>query len=147
MHDLSRGKSIIVFRLPLHMEAAKKAKRGRLTQWYVKKLEYFINHRKRAMLASLGMGNGSLKVGIHADAPAAHLRLESFAKYSVQTGLSADGAQHRFALRLTRHFFCGVADSQTMVIGKTRAFPASLLYPTNNLTAAIAADMPGRDAK
>ncbi|MET0017623.1 efflux RND transporter permease subunit [Oscillibacter sp.] len=37
------------------MEAAKKAKRGRLTQWYVKKLEYFINHRKRAMLASLGM--------------------------------------------------------------------------------------------
>ncbi len=37
------------------MEAAKKAKRGRLTDWYVKKLEYFINHRKRAMLASLGM--------------------------------------------------------------------------------------------
>jgi len=37
------------------MEAAKKAKRGRLTEWYVKKLEYFINHRKRAMLASLGM--------------------------------------------------------------------------------------------
>ena len=28
-----------------------------------------------------------------------------------------------------------------MVIGKTRAFPAGLLSPTNNLTAAIAADM------
>ena len=28
-----------------------------------------------------------------------------------------------------------------MVIGKTRAFPKGILYPTNNLTAAIAADM------
>ena len=30
-----------------------------------------------------------------------------------------------------------------MVIGKMRAFPSSLLAPTNNLTAAIAADMGG----
>jgi len=37
------------------MEAAKKAKSGRLMSWYVKRLEYFITHRKRAMLASLGM--------------------------------------------------------------------------------------------
>jgi len=28
-----------------------------------------------------------------------------------------------------------------MVIGKTRAFPKNILSPTNNLTAAIAADM------
>ena len=37
------------------MEAAKKAKGGRLMNWYVKRLKYFIDHRKRAMLASLGM--------------------------------------------------------------------------------------------
>ncbi|WP_312280905.1 efflux RND transporter permease subunit [Oscillibacter sp.] len=37
------------------MEAAKKPKRNRLTDWYVKKLDYFIHHRKRAMLATLAM--------------------------------------------------------------------------------------------
>jgi HAE1 family hydrophobic/amphiphilic exporter-1 len=37
------------------MEAAKKAKGSRLTDWYVKKLDYFIHHRKRAMLATLAM--------------------------------------------------------------------------------------------
>lgn len=37
------------------METAKKAKGGRLMNWYLKRLEYFITHRKRAMLASLGM--------------------------------------------------------------------------------------------
>ena len=63
------------------------------------------------------MGNRSLKIGIHADAPAVHLRLESFAKYSVQTGLSADGAQHRFSLSLTQRLLCGVADSQAMPDG------------------------------
>ncbi|MCI2106556.1 MAG: phosphate ABC transporter permease subunit PstC [Intestinimonas sp.] len=35
----------------------------------------------------------------------------------------------------------GEALAVAMVIGKTRAFPANLLSPTNNLTAAIAADM------
>ena len=37
------------------MEAAKAKKSGRLMSWYVKKLDYFIHHRKRAMLASLAM--------------------------------------------------------------------------------------------
>lgn len=37
------------------MVAAKEAKRGRLMGWYVKKLQYFITHRRRAMLATLGM--------------------------------------------------------------------------------------------
>lgn len=37
------------------MEAAKKTKRGRLADWYVGRLNYFIHHRKQAMLASLGM--------------------------------------------------------------------------------------------
>lgn len=35
----------------------------------------------------------------------------------------------------------GEALAVAMVIGKTRAFPKSLLYPTNNLTAAISSDM------
>ncbi|MDK2868317.1 MAG: phosphate transport system permease protein [Clostridiales bacterium] len=42
-------------------------------------------------------------------------------------------------LGLARAF--GEALAVAMVIGKTRAFPADLLSPTNNLTAAIAADM------
>lgn len=42
-------------------------------------------------------------------------------------------------LGLSRAF--GEALAVAMVIGKTRAFPSSLLSPTNNLTAAIAADM------
>ncbi len=42
-------------------------------------------------------------------------------------------------LGLARAF--GEALAVAMVIGKTRAFPASLLSPTNNLTAAIASDM------
>ncbi|WP_369281908.1 efflux RND transporter permease subunit [Oscillibacter sp. GMB15532] len=37
------------------MEAAKKAKSTRLSDWYVKKLDYYIHHRKRAMLATLAM--------------------------------------------------------------------------------------------
>jgi phosphate transport system permease protein len=40
---------------------------------------------------------------------------------------------------LSRAF--GEALAVAMVIGKTRAFPKGILYPTNNLTAAIAADM------
>jgi phosphate transport system permease protein len=35
----------------------------------------------------------------------------------------------------------GEALAVAMVIGKTRSFPANILSPTNNLTAAIAADM------
>ena len=42
-------------------------------------------------------------------------------------------------LGLARAF--GEALAVAMVIGKTRAFPKGILYPTNNLTAAIAADM------
>ncbi len=42
-------------------------------------------------------------------------------------------------LGLTRAF--GEALAVAMVIGKTRAFPANIISPTNNLTAAIAADM------
>ena len=42
-------------------------------------------------------------------------------------------------LGLSRAF--GEALAVAMVIGKTRAFPKSMLHPTNNLTAAIAADM------
>jgi phosphate transport system permease protein len=42
-------------------------------------------------------------------------------------------------LGLARAF--GEALAVAMVIGKTRAFPKSILHPTNNLTAAIAADM------
>ena len=42
-------------------------------------------------------------------------------------------------LGLTRAF--GEALAVAMVIGKTRAFPTSILSPTNNLTAAIASDM------
>lgn len=42
-------------------------------------------------------------------------------------------------LGLSRAF--GEALAVAMVIGKTRAFPKNILSPTNNLTAAIAADM------
>lgn len=42
-------------------------------------------------------------------------------------------------LGLARAF--GEALAVAMVIGKTRAFPKGLLWPTNNLTAAIASDM------
>lgn len=44
-------------------------------------------------------------------------------------------------LGLTRAF--GEALAVAMVIGKMKAFPTSLLSPTNNLTAAIASDMGG----
>ena len=42
-------------------------------------------------------------------------------------------------LGLSRAF--GEALAVAMVIGKTRAFPSSLLSPTTNLTSAIASDM------
>ena len=37
------------------METAKKKKPSRLNDWYVKKLGFYITHRKRAMLTSLGL--------------------------------------------------------------------------------------------
>ena len=59
--------------------------------------------------------------------------------YRVIVPAAAPGIITGIVLGLSRAF--GEALAVAMVIGKTRAFPASLLYPTNNLTAAIAADM------
>lgn len=59
--------------------------------------------------------------------------------YRVVIPDAAPGVITGIVLGLSRAF--GEALAVAMVIGKTRAFPASLLYPTNNLTAAIAADM------
>ena len=52
-----------------------------------------------------------------------------------------NGIMTAVILGLARAF--GEALAVAMVIGKTRAFPSSILEPTNNLTAAIAADMGG----
>ncbi len=52
---------------------------------------------------------------------------------------AAPGVFTGIVLGLSRAF--GEALAVAMVIGKTRAFPENLLSPTNNLTAAIAADM------
>lgn len=59
--------------------------------------------------------------------------------YRVVVPAAAPGIITGIVLGLSRAF--GEALAVAMVIGKTRAFPAGLLYPTNNLTAAIAADM------
>lgn len=59
--------------------------------------------------------------------------------YKVTIPAAAPGIITGVVLGLSRAF--GEALAVAMVIGKTRAFPAGLLYPTNNLTAAIAADM------
>lgn len=59
--------------------------------------------------------------------------------YRVVVPAAAPGIITGVVLGLARAF--GEALAVAMVIGKTRAFPASLLSPTNNLTAAIAADM------
>ncbi|MET0017608.1 phosphate ABC transporter permease subunit PstC [Oscillibacter sp.] len=59
--------------------------------------------------------------------------------YNVVVPAAAPGIITGIVLGLSRAF--GEALAVAMVIGKTRAFPAGLLYPTNNLTAAIAADM------
>lgn len=59
--------------------------------------------------------------------------------YRVVVPAAAPGIITGIVLGLSRAF--GEALAVAMVIGKTRAFPANLLYPTNNLTAAIAADM------
>ncbi len=59
--------------------------------------------------------------------------------YRVVVPAASPGIMTGVILGLARAF--GEALAVAMVIGKTRAFPADLLSPTNNLTAAIAADM------
>jgi phosphate transport system permease protein len=59
--------------------------------------------------------------------------------YRVVIHAALPGILTGIILGLARAF--GEALAVAMVIGKTRAFPDSLLSPTNNLTAAIAADM------
>lgn len=59
--------------------------------------------------------------------------------YRVVIPASKSGILTGIILGLARAF--GEALAVAMVIGKTRAFPKDLLSPTNNLTAAIAADM------
>lgn len=59
--------------------------------------------------------------------------------YRVVVPAAAPGIFTGVILGLARAF--GEALAVAMVIGKTRAFPKGLLWPTNNLTAAIAADM------
>jgi phosphate transport system permease protein len=59
--------------------------------------------------------------------------------YRVVVPAASPGIMTGIILGLARAF--GEALAVAMVIGKTRAFPADLLSPTNNLTAAIASDM------
>ncbi len=66
-------------------------------------------------------------------------RWQTIAKVVVPAAVS--GLMTAVILGLARAF--GEALAVAMVIGKMRAFPTSLLAPTNNLTAAIAADMGG----
>lgn len=66
-------------------------------------------------------------------------RWQTIAKVVVPAAVS--GLMTAVMLGLARAF--GEALAVAMVIGKMRAFPSSLLAPTNNLTAAIAADMGG----
>lgn len=66
-------------------------------------------------------------------------RWQTIAKVVVPAAVS--GLMTAVILGLARAF--GEALAVAMVIGKMRAFPSSLLAPTNNLTAAIAADMGG----
>jgi phosphate transport system permease protein len=59
--------------------------------------------------------------------------------YRVSLPAARSGIFTGIILGLTRAF--GEALAVAMVIGKTRAFPKNILSPTNNLTAAIAADI------
>ncbi len=61
--------------------------------------------------------------------------------YKVLLPAATSGILTAIVLGLARAF--GEALAVSMVIGKMRAFPQSLLDPTNNLTAAIASDMGG----
>ena len=59
--------------------------------------------------------------------------------YQIVLPAAKSGILTGIILGLARAF--GEALAVAMVIGKTRAFPKNILSPTNNLTAAIAADM------
>lgn len=59
--------------------------------------------------------------------------------YKVSVPAAKSGIFTGIILGLSRAF--GETLAVAMVIGKTRVFPKGILYPTNNLTAAIAADM------
>ena len=59
--------------------------------------------------------------------------------YKVMVPSALPGIVTGIVLGLSRAF--GEALAVAMVIGKTRAFPSSLLSPTTNLTSAIASDM------
>ncbi len=59
--------------------------------------------------------------------------------YKVTVPAAMPGVFTGIVLGLARAF--GEALAVAMVLGKTRAFPKSILYPTNNLTGAIASDM------
>jgi phosphate transport system permease protein len=59
--------------------------------------------------------------------------------YKVSVPAAKSGILTGVILGLSRAF--GETLAVAMVIGKTRVFPKGILYPTNNLTAAIAADM------
>lgn len=61
--------------------------------------------------------------------------------YKVVIPAATSGILTAIVLGLARAF--GEALAVAMVIGKMKAFPTSLLAPTNNLTAAIASDMGG----
>ena len=61
--------------------------------------------------------------------------------YKVLLPAASTGILTAIVLGLARAF--GEALAVSMVIGKMRAFPDSLLAPTNNLTSAIASDMGG----
>ncbi len=61
--------------------------------------------------------------------------------YKVLLPAASTGILTAIVLGLARAF--GEALAVSMVIGKMRAFPTSILDPTNNLTAAIASDMGG----
>ena len=61
--------------------------------------------------------------------------------YKVLLPAATSGILTAIVLGLARAF--GEALAVSMVIGKMRAFPGSLLDPTNNLTSAIASDMGG----
>lgn len=61
--------------------------------------------------------------------------------YKVLLPAASTGILTAIVLGLARAF--GEALAVSMVIGKMRAFPESILDPTNNLTSAIASDMGG----
>jgi phosphate transport system permease protein len=59
--------------------------------------------------------------------------------HTVMVPAAKNGILSGIILGLSRAF--GETLAVAMVIGKTRTLPKGILYPTNNLTASIAADM------